>query len=148
ATPAAAAGRGGGINNNGTLTIVNSLVSANTTGNGPAGGANTTGGGITNAGTLTVINSTVSGNSTGTGPSMGGGIFSSATLKLINCTVTKNFTPDDLGNGISGNQGAITLANTIIAGNGNSANDPDLSNPLFTPPTFVSQGHNLIGNAD
>ena len=144
---AAASGRGGGINNNGILTVVNSLISGNTTGN-SSGGANSTGGGISNGGTLTVINSTVSGNSTGTGPSMGGGIFSFTTLKLINCTITKNFTPDDFGNGVSGHQGTITVANTIIAGNGNSANDPDLNNPLFTPPSFVSQGHNLIGNAD
>ena len=144
---AAASGRGGGINNNGILTVVNSLISGNTTGN-SASGSNSTGGGITNGGTLTVINSTVSGNSTGSGPSMGGGIFSFTTLKLINCTITQNFTPDDLGNGVSGHQGTITVANTIIAGNGNSANDPDLNNPIFTPPSFVSQGHNLIGNAD
>ena len=144
---AATSGRGGGINNNGILTVVNSLISGNTTGD-SSPGANSTGGGISNNGTLTVINSTVSGNSTGTGPSMGGGIFSFTTLKLINCTITKNFTPDDRGNGVSGHQGTITLANTIIAGNGNSANDPDLNNALFTPPSFVSLGHNLIGNAD
>ena len=144
---AAASGRGGGINNNGILTVVNSLISGNTTGN-SAPGSNSTGGGITNGGILTVINSTVSGNSTGIGPSMGGGIFNFTTMKLINCTITKNFTPDDLGNGVSGHQGTITLANTIIAGNGNSANDADLNNSIFTPPSFVSQGHNLIGNAD
>jgi CSLREA domain-containing protein len=147
ASSAAASGRGGGINNNGILTVVNSLISGNTTGN-SASGSNSTGGGITNGGTLTVINSTVSGNSTGIGPSMGGGIYSFTPMKLVNCTITGNFTPDDLGNGVSGNGTTITVANTIIAGNGNSANDPDLNNPLFSTPSFVSQGHNLIGNVD
>jgi CSLREA domain-containing protein len=140
-------GSGGGIFNNGALTIRNSLISGNTAGN-AADSANSTGGGITNVFSLTLINTTVSGNSTGTGASMGGGIYSFGTTTLINSTITKNVTPSDFGNGVTGHHGTYILANTIIAGNGNSANDPDLSNPLFDPPTFTSQGHNLIGNVD
>ena len=142
------AGSGGGIVNNGSLNITDSLISGNTTGNSTAGN-NSTGGGITNHNQLTLINSTVSGNSTGSGPSMGGGIFTFISTKLVNCTITKNSAANNNGNGVSGHSSATyTVANTIIAGNGANANDPDLSNPLFSPPTFVSQGHNIIGNAD
>jgi hypothetical protein len=67
---------------------------------------------------------------------------------LINCTITKNVSPNGFGNGVTGNQGVYTVANTIIAGNGPSGNGPDLKNVLSTPPTYDSLGHNLIGNAD
>jgi CSLREA domain-containing protein len=141
------AGSGGGIFNNGILTITNSLIRGNTTGD-SAPGSNSTGGGISNNFTLKLINSTVSGNSTGTGPSMGGGLYVRNNATLVNCTITTNSTPSDFGNGVSGSNATITVANTIIAGNGVAGNSPDLNNPLFSPPTFVSQGHNLIGNAD
>lgn len=141
------AGSGGGIFNNATLTVVNSLISGNTTGN-SAAGSNSTGGGISNQGSLTLLNSTVSGNSTGTGPSMGGGIFSGTSATLINCTVTKNVSPNGFGNGVTGHNGTYFVGNTIIAGNGPAGNGPDLKNVLFTPPTYTSFGHNLIGNAE
>ena len=54
---------GGGIFNDGTLTLTNSTVSGNT--------ATYYGGGIYNYGTVTLTNSTVSGNSA----NWGGGIF-------------------------------------------------------------------------
>ena len=142
-------GNGGGIVNNfSTLTIINSLITGNTTGN-STGNNHSTGGGIDTHNELTLINSTVSGNSTGGVTGMGGGIFTWINTKLINCTITKNATPNNNGNGVYGHTGATyTVANTIIAGNGTGANDPDLSSSIFGPPTFVSQGHNIIGNAD
>ena len=142
------AGRGGGIFNSGTLTIHNSLISGNSTGNNSFG-SNNNGGGIASFSSLTLINSTVSGNSTGaeTG-GIGGGVFVFNFATLINCTVTGNSTPGDHANGVGGFGSVITLANTIVAGNGDSPNDKDLENTLFSEPTFVSLGHNLIGNAD
>lgn len=142
-------GRGGGIYNSsgGTLTIRNSLISGNTTGDGSFGNS-TLGGGIASFGPLTLINTTVSDNHTGSGSGIGGGVFSANQGTLINCTVTGNSTTNDHANGVGGFQGTITLANTIVAGNGDAGNDKDLENTLFTPVTFVSLGHNLIGNAD
>jgi len=141
------AGSGGGIFNNGTLTVMNSVISGNTTGDSTSG-SNSTGGGISNNASLSVFNTTISGNSTGAGPSMGGGIFSWTIATLINCTITKNVSPNGFGNGITGHQGTYFIGNTIIAGNGPAGNGPDLKNVLFTPPTYVSEGHNLIGNAE
>src|SRR5215213_1567676 len=142
-----AGGSGGGIFNKGTLNVTRSLISGNTTGN-SASGSNSTGGGISNNATMTLTNTTVSGNSTGDGPSMGGGIFSRISATLINCTITKNVSPNGFGNGVTGHTGTYTVANTIIAGNGPTGNGPDLKNVIFTPPTYESLGHNLIGNAE
>ena len=106
---------GGGINNLGTLTMANVIVSGNSSVrggggiyNGPCGSClasgvrismaltdstvsgNSTGGnvggGIYNAGTLTVTDSAVSGNSAGTG----GGIENARTLTLTGSTVSGN----------------------------------------------------------
>src|SRR6185503_97024 len=79
---------------------------------------------------------------------IGGGVFVFNSATSINCTVTGNNTPGDNANGVGGFNSVITLANTIVAGNGDSPNDKDLENTLFSPATFVSQGNNLIGNAD
>ena len=142
------AGRGGGIFNSATLTVLNSLISGNSTGNNDFG-SNNNGGGIASFSSLTLINTTVSGNSTGAETAgIGGGVFVFNLATLINCTITGNSTPGDHANGVGGFGSVITLANTIVAGNGNSPNDKDLENTLFSAPTFVSQGFNLIGNAD
>ncbi|HET6975746.1 MAG TPA: choice-of-anchor Q domain-containing protein [Pyrinomonadaceae bacterium] len=141
------AGRGGGIFNSASLTILNSLISGNSTGsNSP--GSNNNGGGIASFSSLTLINSTVSGNTIGSGAGIGGGVFVFNFATLINCTVTGNIAQFDNANGVGGFGSVITLANTIVAKNGESPNDKDLENNLFGPPTFVSQGFNLIGNAD
>ena len=146
--PSTSAGRGGGIFNSATLTIRNSLISGNSTGDNSFG-SNNNGGGIASFSSLTLINSTVSGNSTGAETAgIGGGVFVFNFATLINCTITGNSTPGDHANGVGGFGSVITLANTIVAGNGDSPNDKDLENTLFSAPTFVSQGHNLIGNAD
>ena len=141
------AGRGGGVLNNGTLTLTNSLISGNTTGDNSSG-SNNNGGGIASFGALTLINTTVSGNHTGSGAGIGGGVFAFGQATLINCTVTDNSTTGDQGNGVGGFNSTITLANSIVAGNGDSSNDRDMETTIFTPATFVSLGHNLIGNVD
>ena len=113
---------GGGIGNEGTLTLNNSTLSGNTgrgissTGtvtinNSTASG--NTGRGIANAGTMTIDNSTVSGNS-------GGGIFNSGsgvgTMTLVNSTVSGNTKATGNGGGIF-NSGTMTVTNSTVSGN-------------------------------
>ncbi|MGH2390786.1 MAG: Ig-like domain repeat protein, partial [Chloroflexota bacterium] len=94
---------GGGISNNGTLTISTSTISGNS-----AGSAS----GIVNFGTLTISNSTISGNSGGSG---GGGINNPGTLTIYNSTISGNSAFIN-GGGLD-NGGSAGLGNTIIAGN-------------------------------
>jgi hypothetical protein len=106
------AGGGGsaGIDNRGTLEIVESTIDNNYAGAG--------GGGIGNSGTATVTNSTISGNYAGEDGNGGGGISSSGTLTLINSTIAGNTANADGGGGglrVAG--GTVTIRNTIIAGN-------------------------------
>lgn len=105
----AAGGDGGGIHNEGTLTVANSTIRENT--------AFTLGGGIynTNNGTLTVTNSTVSGNTTELG---GGGIYSqSGFLTVTDSTVSGN-TAEFGGGGIYINiHGSGTITGSTISGN-------------------------------
>jgi Calx-beta domain/Domain of unknown function DUF11/Bacterial Ig domain/Domain of unknown function (DUF4214) len=110
---------GGGIFNGGTLIVTNTTVSGNTGGSG--GGAG--GGGIFNSDTLKMTNSTVSGNSAGTtGP--GGGIYNtSGTLTLINATVSGNTSPTN-GGGIYNGSGTATLTNVTVTNN-RADNDND-----------------------
>ena len=84
---------GGGIYNNGTLTVTDSVISANSA-NTPNSPKNQVGGGVFSTGTLTLIGSTVSGNSAKTN---GGGIYISS--------------------------GVVELTNTIVAYNASAAND-------------------------
>ena len=81
-----AAEGGGGIFNNGTLTITNLTISGNS--------ANDAGGGVFDNGTSTITNSTISGNSARESSSSGGGIYiSSGTTVLANCIVSLNAAP-------------------------------------------------------
>jgi hypothetical protein len=98
---------GGGIVNNGTLTVSNSTFFGNT--------AYYYGGAIYNAGTLTVNNSTFSGN-TASCCSGGGIINNGATLTVSNSTFSGN-TATYRGGGIYELNGTLTLSNSIVAGN-------------------------------
>jgi CSLREA domain-containing protein len=125
----AVAGAGGGLDNNGTLTISNCTISGNS--------ANS-GGGLANAGTLTLYSSTISGNhaigvagglfnssgiadvtnctfSDNSVDDHGGAIYNNATLTLLNCTITANTSITAGGLFTSG--GAAHVTNSIIAGN-------------------------------
>jgi hypothetical protein len=134
------------------------------------------GGGIsflyTNA---TLKSCTISGNQAGgvqpnnypaaEGGSGGGVGCNYSTVNLISCTISDNvagenpgvpsaiqtFTfRDGSGGGIRNASGAVTLRNTIVAGNRNT--NPSGSEVLgYTRDvsgTFVSEGHNLIGSKD
>jgi len=108
---------GGGIYNNGSLTLTDCVITNNRSGSGgiynliarPGG----YGGGIYNCGSLTITNCTISDNHTGSGvPATdigsiggnGGGISNSGTLSLTNCTI-KNNTIGNGGGGLSGISG-------------------------------------------
>ncbi len=94
---------GGGILNQGNLTLTNVTISGNSASIAPGGG------GIYNSGTMVVTNSTISGNAA---PNSSGGIFNThGPVTFTNVTVANN------GTGInpSGNPANITLQNTIVA---------------------------------
>jgi len=136
-------GHGGGIFNNGTLTVLSCTVSGNR--GDPGGGianhwlgtltlTNSTvwgnsavrgGGGVLNFGTMEVKNSTVSANQA----NYGAGIYNGHTMTLMNSTVwgnsaTAHDDPDDMpdrdsgkGGGIFNGFGPLTLTNTTVSGN-------------------------------
>jgi hypothetical protein len=133
-----AGNHGGGIQNNGSLTVVQSTIN----GNRATGTAfPTNGGGIWNSsvGTLTVINSTISGNqSHGPGFGPGGGIFNSGTTTLVNTTINGNAGELGGGGGILNSINAtLNFTNTIIAG---SPFVPDCNNS----GTIGTNSHNLV----
>jgi predicted outer membrane repeat protein len=110
---------GGGIYNEGTLTLAHSAVTGNE--------AEGSGGGIATSGALTLINSTVAANTTepigdGTSkseePRSGGGIqiFVGGSLTSINSTVSGN--TSRMGGGIGSNGSVmLTLTNSTVSGN-------------------------------
>jgi len=86
---------GGGIDNNGTLTVTNSTLSGNS-----AVGIGIGGGIFNDGGTLTVTNSTLSGNSANNGDGGGIGILNGSTVNLTNTIVAGNTartSPDIVG---------------------------------------------------
>ncbi len=105
-----ASGDGGGIRNDGTLTVTNTTLSGNSAGGGG-------GGGIFNVGMLTMTNTTLSSN-TATGVfGDGGGIFNQGTLTVTNCILSSN-TATAGGGGIYNSGGMVTMTNSTLSGNG------------------------------
>jgi hypothetical protein len=122
-------GNGGGVYANGSLTVVNCLFSGNT-------GLGSVGGGIYAAGLLTAGNSTFIGNFSHYG---GGAIFQSGgALAMTNCTIAGNRSGDG-GGGIGVSGATATIRNTIIANNKVDISGPDCFG------TFTSVGYNFIG---
>jgi hypothetical protein len=143
---------GGGIFNQGTLTVSNTIISGNDTYEHGAGG-------IENLGSLTLTNCTVAGNTcilsgvTSSECSVGA-IRNSGTLTVTNCTISgnsaKEFGCGGIGNACTATIGNTIIGNTIIAGNTALGAFGDLSGPHESDAGgyFISQGHNLIGNGD
>jgi hypothetical protein len=97
--------QGGGIANQGTLTLDAVAVSGNT--------ATAEGGGIySTTGTLMVTNSTVSGNTAVDG----GGIYNNAALVMTNATVSGNTTTAS-GGGVLNNGASAQLTNVTVTAN-------------------------------
>jgi hypothetical protein len=135
---------GGGLytGNYGTSTMTDCTLSGNS--------SSRRGGGVVNyGGTITLTNCTISANSAGFG---GGGLATSsifrppATTTVTNCTVSGNSAARgggglaNYGSAGGGSSVAITLTNTIVAGNRGGESQPDAHG------TFISLGNNLIGN--
>jgi len=122
------AGLGGGIYNNGTLTVSNSTLSGNQ--------AADSGGGIYNQAeaTLTLKDTTISGNSAS---EFGGGIDSEGALTVISSTISGN-TATIAGGGIVLGAGGGSLANAIVSGNSADV-DPDLVG------SYTNSGGNKFG---
>jgi hypothetical protein len=124
---------GGGVFNDGALTLINSTVSGNSAG--------TYGGGVSNTGTMTLTNSTVSGNSA----RYGGGVLSAGTLTVTNSTVSDNSAFSD-GGGVF-TSGTLTLDQSLVSGNSASSQGPEVFNSVFQtfPGTVITNGFNLFG---
>ena len=104
---------GGGILNDGKLTLVNSTVVGNKT----CLSCSKHGGGVYNSATgiLTVINSTVRNNIAGY-YGYGGGIHNSGAATITDSSVTDNVSTDRRGGGIN-NDGAMTITRSTVSGN-------------------------------
>jgi len=100
----------GGIYNGGTLTVSNSTVSNNR--HETVGG---TGEGIYNTGTATILNSVITGNQNNDG-GLGGGIYSTGTMTISNSSVSENFAVSGNCAGIF-NGGTMNIGNSTISGN-------------------------------
>ncbi len=138
-------GFGGGIFNSGFSGIAEMTISGTTVSNNHGGCG---GGGILNAGstatTLTIENSTISGN---TNEDTGGGIQNQdGTLMLLQSTVTNNSADAEGGGVWNFANGVVRFASTIVANN-NAPTGPDLRIAAGSGATFVSLGHNLIGDS-
>jgi hypothetical protein len=154
-------GRGGGILNQGPLTIEDSVIASNATESIGGGGVYNQGGffrlsgstisgnsgaGIWNLGhgTVLAVNSTVSGNFSSEAGGGTGGIENvrPATATLFSCTVVGNESTLGLGPGGVRNTefGTVKLINTILAANSSPGDGPDCSGFI------TSLGHNIVGN--
>jgi predicted outer membrane repeat protein len=115
--------RGGGIYNDGSLRIENSLINSNKVEKNA--GQDSRGGGISNQGDLTIFDSTIQGNqvkNSNTLSAFGGGIYSSnSTLTITNTIIEKNFGSEVdnnlLGGGLLISGGEVEITNSTISGN-------------------------------
>jgi len=162
----AGADAGGGILNNGDLTITGCHITGNSAafgggisdGNSASGlviqqstisnniaTGSSTGGGISSLPSVTIINSTISGNTvTGSSGGNGGGL-SLASGTIENSTIANNSAagPNSAG-GLQVDALTVTLRNTIIAANVNDTTVPDVA--VRSGGVIESDGFNLIGN--
>jgi hypothetical protein len=145
---------GGGIYNDGSLTVFNSTISGNTAKDGDCithtytggCGGNGAGAGIVNTGMMTLLNTTIAGNFLGKQHCVTYYPFSGP-------QVTCN--QDGIGGGIF-NKGAVWLRNTIVAGNGVAERHWSFENGdphMYYVPVhgddcsggpLISEGYNLI----
>ncbi|MBI3247648.1 MAG: hypothetical protein HYZ50_14180 [Deltaproteobacteria bacterium] len=149
---------GGGIENDGTLTLTDSVVSNNSL-DPIAGGAG--GGGIYNTSVLTLLRSTVSDN-VSPANDLGGGIlnYQQATLTVGDSTVSNN-TIGAHGGGIGNLGGAVTITNSTVSGNtandflgggianfgGNFTGTLTVVNSTISGNTSGSSGGGIFGNS-
>jgi hypothetical protein len=130
-----ATGEGGGINNSQTLTVIGSTIEGNTANSG--GGINTDG----LSASVVLVNSTVADNTT-VGGGIGGGIFNTfGTVTLASDTLSSNHAPaGGLGGNIY-NKDMVLARNTIITGGTATSGEENCGAGGGVP--VVSQGYNL-----
>ncbi len=135
---AASEGSVAGAVNGGVMTVRNSTFEGNTTINAGAGGS---AGAIVQVGALLVVNSTFTGNRvTGAGDA-GGAILNFTPLTtIVNSTIAGNVVAQGAGGILS--DGNLALANSILAGNlvATAAND--------CVGSVTSRGYTLLGTTD
>jgi Right handed beta helix region len=132
---------GGGIYNIGILTIVNCVVSGNST-----SGTSDKGGGIYNGGTVTIANSTISGNSSDAASGDGGGIYNNqGTITITNSTISGNSA--EAGDGIFNTGGMMTITNSTISGNSASSGGVAGGIYNFTGGTMTITNSTVSGNS-
>ena len=127
-------GDGGGVTNNGTLTVTNCTFSDNSV-------SIDFGGGIYNKGPLNVTNSTFSGNSA---PIRGGAIDNENSLTVTNCTFSGNSATGSFGEGGAiYNDGTLTVNNSTFSGN--SATHP--GGAIYSNGTVTVTNSTFSGNS-
>ncbi|MEM1392437.1 MAG: calcium-binding protein [Cyanobacteria bacterium P01_H01_bin.150] len=133
-----AADSGGGIFNNGTINIIDSTVDTNfAVGNNSTSG----GGGLINAGvSATITNSIFYDN----GANKGSAIRNDTNLQLDSSTLINNIAYGK-GGGVA-NFGNANISNSVIAGNSNG--DDFVNSFESRTGTNISGGNNIIGNGD
>ena len=140
---------GGGIFNDGALTLVETSVSDCT--------APRFGGGIANSGALTMTRCSISGNAAGQG---GGGVshVGSGALSMVDTTISSNEAGGDGGQGDGGgvfNQGRVTLTGCTVSGNEATgdggglavANSATLVNTTISGNTAAQHGGGIRNNS-
>lgn len=156
--------QGGGISNDGQLTLSLVTITGNTAlggggggiANGPFGTLTLTastvagnvsdladGGGIANAGTLTVNRSTISGNAVTFGN--GGGIANSGTLTIEDSTLSGNSAVYGSGGGIS-NTSALSMLDDTVSGNTADVSGGGLDNEALQGGTVAMDNTIVAGN--
>ena len=111
----AGGGNGGGVDNSGTLTVSDSVLTGNTA---------LEGGGLFNAGTVTVTDSTFDGLSGSQSAEFGGGLYNEGTATVKDITFTLNTTFSSSGNSTfdggaiyNASLGTVTVTNSTFTSN-------------------------------
>ncbi|MGH2668516.1 MAG: choice-of-anchor Q domain-containing protein, partial [bacterium] len=131
---------GGGLRNTGSVTIANSTISGNSV------GVYGSGGGVSNSGTLTLANSTVSGNSAVSSNGSGGGVHNTGTMVVTNSTISANSAVARGGGLYNGQYGNVTLLQTSVSGNSASSQGREIFNrTIFPSGTVIANAFNLFG---
>jgi CSLREA domain-containing protein len=133
----AAAGSGGGIYNQGTLTLRHSQIHTNL--------ATRNAGGIDNFGMALLANSTVLANATADGH--GGGLSNEGELTLLDSTLSGNTATEDGGGGLY-NAARVTISGSTIDGNSGTENGGGIYNTSTGTATLTNSTISGNGAAD
>jgi predicted outer membrane repeat protein len=126
--------QGGGIANDGTLTLSNTTLSSNT--------AINNGGGISNDGTLTLSGCTLSNNSVPQGGYEGGGIANFGTLSVSGCILSNNSAAE--GAGIYSDR-MMTVSGSTLSNNSATSGGGGIYGPAMVINSILSGNTALFG---